>query len=221
MFQFFKKKKTSLQSVNISQHGVYGSINHHKHQALSKTSEEIMAHNNLRFMGHEAVSENQVYRILYHLSTGKCYFFKNHTLLKTIKIQYLGIVIVSNNGYFLICDLLDRNQLDGYFYVFDVDIDLVIKKYVQSNIHAVSFSKNSRYASLQTEGNPSHEDGNKMFIFDLKDNQCIGNFIPDAHWSHHHLIHEKDQTVQFVFESRIEEYKFDGSVVERQTHEAE
>jgi len=216
MFQFFRKnKKNESEDVKPPDSLMYASMAHHVHQKMSKKSIEISKASGLKFIGHEVVSANGEYRILYSLSTGKCYLFKNSQKLKAIKLMYPGCMLVSNQGYFIICDLLDRDNIDGYFYVFDYDTDLIIKRYLNSNIHSTSLSINSHYASLQTEGNPEHDDGNKVFIFDLKANDCIGEFTPESHWSHHHVIKEDNQTVSFVFRNQVIDYALDGSLIEK------
>ncbi len=102
---------------------------------------------------------------------GEITFINHDTLYLISDLQRPNDGKLASNGNFIINDWMS-SELNGTFYAFNSDAEVLIKRKFNSNLGNNGISENGQYAVLETYYSDS-EDENKIFFFDLNNQKLL------------------------------------------------
>ena len=128
---------------------------------------------------------------------------------------------VANNGNFVIADWLFSGDLNGIFYVFDIEGRFIIQHKVNANILNTSISPSGNYAIFQTANNNEDEDGNKLFLFKLNPINLLWKLSPPF-WATNYIFDEENGILKLEHDNReIYKFSFNGEFLDQEKFNAD
>lgn len=122
---------------------------------------------------------------------------------------------VTNSGIFILNDWGAVETLAGTLAAFAPDGKLIFKRSFQANLYNNSLSDDGRWAACQTANAP-HEDGGRLFIFDLEARQQIGAFQPESGWAKDYTFSADGQIITLGYHDGGRfAYRIDGTFLDR------
>ncbi len=122
---------------------------------------------------------------------------------------------VANNGVFIINDWGSIENLSGTLAAFTSQGTPLLSRTFHANLFNNGLSADGRWAVCQTANAP-HEDGNKLFVFDLCSKIEIGAFQPDSGWASGYTFVPDEQRIVFGYQNGGRfAYTMDGRFLDR------
>ena len=110
---------------------------------------------------------------------GEVAFINQDKLFLISDLQCPNDVKLASNGNFIINDWMSSYELNGTFYAFNSEAEVLIERKFNSNLGNNGISDNGQYAVLETNYSDS-DDENKIFFFDLNDHILLWERERDA-----------------------------------------
>jgi hypothetical protein len=122
---------------------------------------------------------------------------------------------VANNGTFILNDWGAIETLSGTLTAFAPDGTMIVARTFQANLFDNGLSDDGRWAACQTANAP-HEDGGRLFIFDLQAGREIGAFQPESGWAKDYSFSPDGLTVTLGYpDGGRFAYRTDGTFLDR------
>lgn len=140
--------------------------------------------------------------------------------IKYIKESFRSIMfphpVPTNEGYVELFDS-PTNELFSIYYIISLDGNIIVKQSVNALIQNSSISTDNSFACFQTANNPEHEDGNKLFIVDVKKNQILYKWFVPTYWADSYEIDTIKQKLVLKYEDgRHYQYDFIGNLLDKE-----
>jgi len=121
---------------------------------------------------------------------------------------------VSNDGTFIINDIVSKEKLQSTFYALNLVGEIIIKHSFNALLYNNGLSSDGQYAVCQTYGNDT-DDGGKLFFFDLKEKRLVWNCYPKTGWANYYNF-DTNKEILYLFydDGRIHHYSFDGKFLD-------
>ncbi|SPP97826.1 conserved protein of unknown function [Bradyrhizobium vignae] len=125
---------------------------------------------------------------------------------------------VADNGTFILNDWRSIENLSGTFAgLLRATARPLFARSFKANLFNNGLSADGRWAVCQTANAP-HEDGGRLFIFDLHTMTEIGAFQPESGWASDYRFSPDGQTILLGYQDgRRFAYKMDGTFLDRST----
>jgi hypothetical protein len=122
---------------------------------------------------------------------------------------------VVDSGIFILNDWGLIETLSGTFTAFRPDGSLLLQRRLHANLYNNGLSNDGHYAVCQM-ANASHEDGGKLFVFDLLEGKEIRSWQPESGWANSYEFSEDGQTIRLCYRDRGSfAYNRDGTFIDR------
>ncbi len=116
---------------------------------------------------------------------------------------------------FILNDWGSINTLSGTFAAFNPDGSIRFRRSLHANLFNNGLSSNGRLAVCQMANAP-HEDGGKLFVFDLEAGAQIASWQAESGWAHAYEFSEDGKTVRLIYRDRgAFTYGLDGTFIDR------
>ncbi|HEX7320326.1 MAG TPA: hypothetical protein VF399_08215 [bacterium] len=184
---------------------------------------------NINFIGQFSYSKNKQYMIAWadanlngdmighrDSGNGRIVILQNDKiLLIDDKIQRPNDCKISNSGIYIVNDWLFTSDLQGIFYVKDIKGNIVFSYRLHANLLNNGIDSNGNFCvfcSLDSD----HEDGDKLFIINIKDASIINKFRPQVSRADSYEINSKEKTVSLIISNDRIKYSFEGYCLEEE-----
>ncbi|MBB5048528.1 hypothetical protein HNR60_003295 [Rhodopseudomonas rhenobacensis] len=122
---------------------------------------------------------------------------------------------IVDSGVFILNDWGSIETLSGTFTAFDPDGTVRFRRSLHANLFNNGLSNDGRLAVCQMANAP-HEDGGKLFVFDLAAGAQIASWYPESGWANSYEFPEDGQTIRLVYRDRgAFAYGVDGTFIDR------
>ncbi|WP_316168081.1 MULTISPECIES: hypothetical protein [unclassified Bradyrhizobium] len=122
---------------------------------------------------------------------------------------------VADIGTFILNDWGAVEALSGRLSAFAPDGAVIFERSFQANLYNNGLSDDGRWAACQTANAP-HEDGGRLFIFDLKARRQIGAFQPESGWAKDYTFSADGQIITLGYHDGGRfAYRSDGTFLDR------
>jgi tetratricopeptide (TPR) repeat protein len=201
-----KHKKTILQVLIDGSYIDIPEINFHS-MSVCKSKDEnfILAYNDQYF---DCTNGNE------KIIGGEVVFINNDRLFLINDLMRPNDGKVAENGNFIINDWMNDN-LNGTFYAFNSEAEILMKIKFNSNLGSNFISKNGQYVALETYYSDS-VDGNKIFFIDLENRKLLGERKREAGNIKCFQFSESDDIFTIVYENyRKYRYNTRGELLDK------
>jgi tetratricopeptide (TPR) repeat protein len=115
---------------------------------------------------------------------------------------------VSNQGVFILNDWMFSECLNGTFYAFNVEGQKLIEHKCEANLLNNGLSEDGEYAVCQTANNLQGDDGNKLFFFNLKEQELVWKHTPETGWTKEYSFDKKQMMLGLTYGNKCFRYSF-------------
>ncbi|KZX17193.1 hypothetical protein [Methanobrevibacter filiformis] len=186
---------------------------------------EFIKINKLNYFGFYNISENKKYIVSWldcsedrhkcgrrNGGKGTYILCEDESVILKGKIERPNEGKVGNNGNFIFEDWLFNkdgiNETGSICYGFNKNGRTILKHYLNSNIRESAISDDGNFAIFQTGYNESSLDGNKLYFFDLKENNLLWDISIKNMWPEGYIIKEHERII-YLDHGNGYKYKFD------------
>ncbi|MGG1249938.1 tetratricopeptide repeat protein [Brevibacillus agri] len=136
------------------------------------------------------------------------------TINDVIGVSYPGPV-VSNNGTIMF--FINKEGLQCHLFIISKDGNILIDGIINANVYNYSISDCGRYAICQMASNLNHDEGDKLFTFDVINRCVIASWYPETGRASSYSFDIESYSVTFHYNDGLEyRYLLSGELVDEE-----
>ena len=184
----------------------------------------------LDFIGHQAVSPNRRYRLIWADRTpdgsrggnrneghGSWSLLLDDRIVATGRLERPQEGCVADNGTVILHDWMFGEGLQGRFVAFAPDGSQLVSQQFAANLMSNSLSPDGNFAICQTANAPGSADSCRYMLFDLAAGREMARWEVETGWAEHYEWDCEDRRVYLCMkDSERVGYDFTGCMVERE-----